>query len=311
MSASSQSDLSSEKPGKPETVKKYADLVYDVGMHMGEDTDFYLRKGFRVVAFEADPDLCRICKHRFENEINSGQLVVIEGAIQPDPAPEGGKVLFYKNNEVSVWGTTLRDWDDRNSRLGSSGVAIEVGMIDFRRVIREYGMPHYLKIDIEGCDMVCVRILSEFLPLPDFISVESDKTRFANIKDEIEVLEGLGYASFKAVEQSSIPTRQIPPNPPREGKYVTHTFPYGCSGLFGSELDGSWLCKRQILWRYRIIWLGYYLLGDDGAMKRWKFRGAGLIRRMTARVVRSITGGPVPGWYDTHARYANSRTLSA
>ena len=33
---------------------KHADLIYDVGMHRGEDTAFYLRKGFRVVAVEAD-----------------------------------------------------------------------------------------------------------------------------------------------------------------------------------------------------------------------------------------------------------------
>ena len=38
-------------------VPKHKDLVYDVGMHKGEDTEFYLRKGFRVIAFEADPDL--------------------------------------------------------------------------------------------------------------------------------------------------------------------------------------------------------------------------------------------------------------
>ena len=36
---------------------KHKDLIYDVGMHKGEDTEFYLRKGFRVIAIEADPDL--------------------------------------------------------------------------------------------------------------------------------------------------------------------------------------------------------------------------------------------------------------
>ena len=29
---------------------KYDDLIYDVGMHQAEDTEFYLHKGFRVVA---------------------------------------------------------------------------------------------------------------------------------------------------------------------------------------------------------------------------------------------------------------------
>ena len=34
-----------------------ADLIYDVGMHNGADTAFYLAKGFRVVAVEANPEL--------------------------------------------------------------------------------------------------------------------------------------------------------------------------------------------------------------------------------------------------------------
>ena len=28
-------------------------LIYDVGLHKGEDSEFYLKKGFRVVAIEA------------------------------------------------------------------------------------------------------------------------------------------------------------------------------------------------------------------------------------------------------------------
>jgi hypothetical protein len=31
----------------------HPDLIFDVGFHRGEDTDFYLKKGFRVVAVEA------------------------------------------------------------------------------------------------------------------------------------------------------------------------------------------------------------------------------------------------------------------
>lgn len=31
------------------------DLVYDVGMHNGDDTAFYVSQGYRVVAIEADP----------------------------------------------------------------------------------------------------------------------------------------------------------------------------------------------------------------------------------------------------------------
>jgi len=38
------------------------DLVYDVGLHKGEDSAYYLAKGYCVVAFEANPDLVAECK---------------------------------------------------------------------------------------------------------------------------------------------------------------------------------------------------------------------------------------------------------
>ena len=52
---------------------KYDDLIYDVGLHKGEDAEFYLRKGFRVVAFEADPDLIAFCRERLKEFIDQGQ----------------------------------------------------------------------------------------------------------------------------------------------------------------------------------------------------------------------------------------------
>jgi len=32
-------------------------LIIDVGVHQGEDTEYYLKKGFCVVGIEADPQL--------------------------------------------------------------------------------------------------------------------------------------------------------------------------------------------------------------------------------------------------------------
>ena len=34
-------------------------LIYDVGAHLGEDSQHYLAKGFKVVAVEANPDLAQ------------------------------------------------------------------------------------------------------------------------------------------------------------------------------------------------------------------------------------------------------------
>ena len=60
---------------------KQADLIYDIGAHRGEDAEFYLRKGFRVVAIEADPDLVLACRRRLQPFLAQGRQTIIEGAI--------------------------------------------------------------------------------------------------------------------------------------------------------------------------------------------------------------------------------------
>jgi FkbM family methyltransferase len=287
-------------------IPKFKDLIYDIGMHKGEDTEFYLLKGFRVVAFEADPDLACFCKNRFKKFIDQGRLTVIEGAIVSADSPKPGrKVVFYRNDKDSVWGTVSTQWAQRNLRLGASSSAIEVEAVDFVGVMKRYGVPHYMKIDIEGLDMVCVNALRLFHMRPDYISIESDKASFNSIKCEISAFVQLGYDCFQAVEQSAIIDSQTPPNPAREGDYAAHRFERGSSGLFGSELDGNWKSKSGILRQYRLVQIGYYLLGDDGIMNKWKFRGARRLRSLISRFLEIFAKADVPGWYDTHARHSS------
>jgi hypothetical protein len=169
--------------------------------------------------------------------------------------------------------------------------------------MQENGVPHFLKIDIEGADMVCLKALRHFQGRPDYVSIESDKTSYANIKHEIDTLVSLGYDSFQAVEQSGIHLSQSPPNPSREGKYVPQRFEFGSSGLFGSELDDEWKSKKEILRQYRAILLGYYLLGDDGILNQWRFRGSSQLQSLADRFCSFLTKAAVPGWYDTHSRH--------
>src|SRR5690606_28143889 len=143
---------------------------------------------------------------------------------------------------------------ERNQQMGSEIERIEVDMVDFGDVLQKRGIPRYLKIDIEGCDLVCLNALRPFAQRPDFVSFESDKTSFQAIRDEIRLLEELGYSRFQAVEQTGIPERQSPPNPPREGRFAPQIFEKGSSGLFGNELEPPrWMKKSEIQRLYRFI----------------------------------------------------------
>src|SRR6185369_12543431 len=85
----------------------------DLGLHKGEDTEFYLRKGFRVLGVDANSELCADASQRLSSYIRSGRLTVLNRAI----AEQRGRVTFYKSAQ-SEWGTLQPDWVKRNSRLG-------------------------------------------------------------------------------------------------------------------------------------------------------------------------------------------------
>jgi FkbM family methyltransferase len=260
-----------------------AKLIYDVGAHLGEDTDFYLRKGFRVVAIEANPELTKKLRERFRSNLSDGSLVIVDGAI----AENSEEVSFYVNQSLSVWGTIRPEWAERNVVGGSPSKLIRVKAISFPEVLNNYGIPYYLKIDIEGADVLCLEGLMENPDRPKFVSIESEKKSWQALLYEFEVFEKLGYSRFKIVDQEHI-DQQKQPNPAAEGHYVEHRFEQTSSGLFGEELPGRWLTARQAIRRYRFIFLRYRLFGEFGVLR--------ILLKVPG--VRTILKPP---WYDTHA----------
>ena len=69
------------------------DLIFDAGAHKGEDTNFYLLMGYRVVAIEANPDLASELRARFRGEAEDGRLIVVDKAI----APQAGEGCASRN----------------------------------------------------------------------------------------------------------------------------------------------------------------------------------------------------------------------
>lgn len=279
---------------------KHNDLIFDIGLHKGEDTGYYLKKGFKVVAFEADPDLIISCKQKFATEIASGQLRIVEGAIVEN-LKAGDVVRFYKNNKNTVWGTVMQDWSERNVKLGAESEVIEVKAIDFTEYLRLYGIPYYMKIDIEGMDTVCLKSLLHFDIKPDYISIESDKVSMDNIQNEFQLFKTLGYNAFKIVNQGNI-TRQKEKKENGEGQFLGHHFEHGSTGTFGKDLDGKWLNHDQALSKYKTIFIGYKLWGDHSKIKRF------ILLKILRRFVQFITGNATPGWYDTHARHGSVKS---
>jgi FkbM family methyltransferase len=272
---------------------KKENLIYDVGLHQGQDTDFYLRKGFNVIAFEANSENIAICKQKFSDAIESGQLTIVEGAIVENPSV--GKVNFYRNKDHSLWGSTNEDWAYRNEVMGTTNEVVEVDAVDFKQCLEQFGIPHYLKVDIVGSEMICLKTLLAFDNKPDYLSIRSEKVIFRKLEEEFRVLELLGYDKFKAVQQDFTNLQAFIDSPASEK--IRYTFHEGASGPFGEETKGKWKSKEAILKDYRRIFILYWLFGDYSYLNQSE-RG-GKFLKFLERLVRR----PLPGWYDTHAKH--------
>ena len=149
-------------------MQKHSDLIYDVGFHQGEDTAFYLKKGFRVVAFEAHPRLAEQGRVMFADAARAGRFTMVEGAIvSPDEWVAGTReVTFYVDEVLDTVGSTDQAWTQRFAKRGATTRRVSVAAVDFVDCLRTHGVPHYMKIDIEGSDRFCLESLRHVADLP-------------------------------------------------------------------------------------------------------------------------------------------------
>lgn len=277
-----------------------SDLIFDVGFHVGQDAAFYLAKGFRVVAFEASPRLAEAGSARFAAAAAAGRFTMITGAIIRPTEWEAGTraVRFYGSDTHDEWGTANSAWAADNERVGAKITESIVPAVDLTARLREFGIPHYMKIDIEGLDIACLEALQQVGGRPSCLSIEVDRLHPTATNAAIDLLVDLGYRSFQLVQQSRVPWQRVPV-PPREGGQASHRFALGATGLFGAELPADrWLDRSQ---------LGAALERVAGLERLW---GPGTLIRSVPGAWRvlwaleSRFGLPLPGWYDIHARSA-------
>ena len=219
-------------------------LIIHVGVHTGQDTEFYLKKGFRVVRIEAHPDICESTKRRLNSYIESGQLTFLNVAVSSKEDP----ITFYANLDRSFWGTISPDRVISSDRSFSTrSVEMTLTGRRFKSILEEFGIPYYLKVDIEGSDLCRISELQQLDTKPQFISIESKESNKAfwnALLEELEFLKKLGYQKFKALNQAKV-TQEVCPSPTREGKYIPYQFEYGASGLSGEETPGDWLSESE------------------------------------------------------------------
>ncbi len=216
-------------------------LIFDIGMHTAQDTRFYLAKGFRVVAVEANPRLCRRIRRQFRVPIADGRLVVVEAAISDTPGSVDLLLfrsrLFKRRDEYSALENHFAQRNVVEKKLRHR--RIRVHALSLETVLERYGVPYYLKLDIEGGELGCLRALRTFSDRPAFVSAEIDYLRSDVCDATLAEFERLGYTRFKIVPQGAHPSLSKE-TPQLEGLSCDYVFERGSSGPFGKDTPGDW-----------------------------------------------------------------------
>lgn len=194
------------------------DLVFDLGMNDGADAADYLGRGYDVIAVEPDPALCRRARARFAAEIAGGRLAVVEAAVWS----ERGVRPFYVSARDD-WSSLDPAWAGRDGTLFAE---IEVRCVTLTDLFAEFGVPHYMKVDVEGADGAIVDQLCGVGALPRYVSVEDCRRG----PEYVAALARAGYDRFHLVDQ--------PEPAPRR---------------FGADLAGRWLDQPAFMALYHTM----------------------------------------------------------
>jgi len=278
-------------------------LIYDVGMHNGDDTSFYLAQGYRVLAIEADPQLVEHAKNRFREQTRSGQLTILNVGI----APRSGSAEFWICEKNSIWNSFNRNIAGRD---GCPHHVIEIATRRFSEVLAEFGVPSYLKIDIEGADRLCLEDLNPG-QLPRFISIESEcigdeTSQIDGSLDSLRLLQAVGYRKFKLISQRDFHPAAYR-DPFEEVRRLLNSAAYGRLRVLGLArlaehfTDRGRLAKRH-LYQFTDGSSGPW---GDGTLGDWLSYGeaAAICTRTRRRHFSKRNIASHSFWYDWHATY--------
>ena len=172
------------------------DLIIDIGANVGNTVSRFIKVSNKVVCFEPNPTLSSHLKNIF-----SDKNVVVDNR---GVSNKNGSQTFNISNANTI-STFSEDWI-KNSRFTNDynwDKTVEVETITLDSIIELYGVPDYIKIDIEGYEYEVLTSFNTLLP-NTLIAFEWAEEQKDKIKSTLEHLNKLGYNLFGYTESDEI-----------------------------------------------------------------------------------------------------------
>ena len=142
-------------------------LILDLGVNDGSDLEYYLSRANKVVAVEANPGLTHQIEAKYSAHIKAGKLVVIQGVVTVDPSQQGDILFNIAPNDPA------KSKIAKQGEVGKSNSVVPIRSVFLNDIFVRYGVPDYLKIDLEGYDKEILRFLHENpSSWPNYLSFE-------------------------------------------------------------------------------------------------------------------------------------------
>lgn len=174
----------------PELFKRLfgpGDLVFDIGADVGVLTEHFLELGARVVCLEPHPKSFATLSEKFKN--NPNVTVVNKGAGDSE-----SELDFYLSKEgTSISSFSKKVWQDPRFEHLSWDGSVRVKTTTLDSLIKEFGVPKFCKIDVEGYEL---QVLSGLNSKIGTISFEISENFFEDLKLIVAHLDSLGNAAY-------------------------------------------------------------------------------------------------------------------
>ena len=162
------------------------DLYFDIGAHLGEKSKPFIEKKIRTIMVEPLP----ICVKTLKRLYSKNSIVKI---IPKGLGSKNTKKILSINKQMPTVSTFAKHWKSgRFSNLTwSEKTQIQITTLD--ALIKKFGDPQYIKIDVEGYELNVLKGLSK---KSGIISFEITSEFFSDAIKCLKHLKKLSYNSF-------------------------------------------------------------------------------------------------------------------